>query len=234
MSRLVIALIGLLAAGLAGTARAGSETFANFSYSGSTYTNGTFVGQDGSTWTYFQCRGNKFINAPTPGLNKGTNLAYVASGTITGGCGNLSFDWMQMFTASVRVDVVINGTVRQTIEGGGQNITNHIGDLAINQAGNFTLMIRQNNKDAGQVAIDNLSWTTYGGAAPEHDQPGQPGAQVRPAIDLGRALALPAVELLDRHPQRRRRGRKAFRRRNGIGRAGRSRGRGGSGHAVHR
>lgn len=167
MSRLVIALIGLLAAGLAGSARAGSETFANFPEISSTYANGTFLGQDGSTWTYFQCRGNKFINAPTPGLNKGTNLAYVASGTITGGCGNLSFDWMQMFTASVRVDVVINGTVRQTIEGGGQNITNHTGDLAINQAGNFTLMIRQNNKDAGQVAIDNISWTTYGGAAPE-------------------------------------------------------------------
>ncbi|HRT06385.1 MAG TPA: endonuclease [Kiritimatiellia bacterium] len=147
---------------------AGFETFDNFPETGSTYTNGSFLGQDGSTWTYVQCRGNKIIGAPrTPGLNKGTNLAYVASGTITGGCGTLSFDWMQLFTATVGVDVVVNGTVRHTIVGGPQNATNHAVDLPINQAGNFTLMLRQNNKDAGQVAVDNLAWTSYGGTAPE-------------------------------------------------------------------
>lgn len=156
-----------LAAGTAASA-AGFEDFDHFPETGSTYTNGSFLGQDGSTWTYVQCRGNKIIGAPrTPGLNKGTNLAYVASGTIAGGCGNLSFDWMQMFTSSVRVDVVVNGTVRHTLAGGPQNATNHAVDLPINQAGNFTLMLRQNNKDAGQVAVDNLAWTSYGGAAPE-------------------------------------------------------------------
>ena len=114
-----------LAAGTAPARAAGFENFNNFPESGSTYTNGSFLGQDGSTWTYVQCRGNKIIGAPrTPGLNKGTNLAYVASGTITGGCGNLSFDWMQMFTTTVDVDVVVNGTVRHTLVSTAQNVTN--------------------------------------------------------------------------------------------------------------
>lgn len=160
-------LVAAMVAACAHPVSAGLESFTHFPETGSTYADGAFTGQDGSTWTYRQCRGNKVIQAPTPGLNKGTNLAYVASGTLTGGCGTLAFDWMQLFTATVSVDVVINGTLRQTVNGGGQNITNHAGNLPINQAGNFTLMIRQNNKDAGQVAIDNLSWTTYGGAAPE-------------------------------------------------------------------
>ena len=145
----------------------GFEDFAHFPETGSTYNNGSFPGRDGSTWTYLQCRGNKVIAAPTPGLNKGTNLAYVASGTLTGGCGTLSFDYMQMFTSSVRVDVIVNGTIRPpVVTGGVQNITNHA-SLDIHQAGNFTLMIRQSSKDSGQVAIDNIRWTSYGGADPE-------------------------------------------------------------------
>ena len=149
------------------TAAAGTENFAHFPETGSIYNNGSFPGQDGSSWSYVQCRGNKVIQAPTPGLNKGTNLAYVASGILTGGCGALSFDWMQMFTSSVRVDVVVNGITRHTIQGGGQNITNHSSNLVINVGGNFTLKIQQSNKDAGQVAIDNIVWTSYGGSAPE-------------------------------------------------------------------
>ena len=146
---------------------AGTENFTHFPETGSASTNGSFLGQDGSTWSYVQCRGNKVIQAPTPGLNKGTNLAYVASGILTGGCGTLSFDWMQMFTATVSVDVVVNGITRHTIKGGGQNITNHSSNLVLNVGGNFTLKIQQSNKDAGQVAIDNIVWTSYGGTPPE-------------------------------------------------------------------
>lgn len=171
MSRVFHLACLLLALGLcAGSARpcsaAGTENFANFPETGSTYNSSNFLGQDGSTWTYVECRGNKFINAPTPGLKNSTN-AYVASGVITGGCGTLSFDWMQMFTATVRVDVVINGTARPfALTGGAQNVICH-SEVSVNQAGNFSLLIRQHDKDAGQVTIDNLVWTSYGGAAPE-------------------------------------------------------------------
>ena len=43
----------------------GTETFANFPETGNSYQDGTFLGQDGSTWTYWQCRGDQTI-IPTP------------------------------------------------------------------------------------------------------------------------------------------------------------------------
>jgi endonuclease I len=65
------------------------------------------------------------------------------------------------------VDVVVNGTVRYTLSSTVQNATNHSGDLAIHVGGAFTLKFVQNHFGAGQVAIDNIAWTSYGGAAPE-------------------------------------------------------------------
>ncbi len=156
-----------LLSGLPAAFGVGFENFNNYPVTGSTYVNGSFLGQDGSTWTYVQCRGNKVINAPTPGLHKGTTPpASVASGTISNGCGTLEFDWMQLFTGAVNLDVLVNDTVRQTVTGGVQNVTNHFGPVAINVGGNFTLKFQQHDAQAGQVAIDNVAWTSYGGAAP--------------------------------------------------------------------
>lgn len=166
MPRCPVFLIALICA--AG-AWAGTEDFVNFPVTGSSYTDGTFTGRDGSTWTFVQCRGDKLINSPTPGMHKGTTpAASVESGTLTGGCGTISFDYMRMFTSTAVVDVVINGTIRHTVTGtAGQNVVTNTGPLTINQGGNFTLKIVQNNFSAGQVAIDNITWTTYGGSAPE-------------------------------------------------------------------
>ncbi len=159
----------LFAAALLGGATAGfadgNETFANFPETGSGYNSGTFLGQDGSTWTYVQCRGNKVIDAPTPGLGNGTTLAYVGSTNLAGGCGTLAFDYMQMFTSTSLVDVIVNGTVYGPFRSGGQNIVMHADPLDIHVGGVFSLMIRQNNKDSGQVAIDNIVWTSYDGGA---------------------------------------------------------------------
>lgn len=162
-----MAVLLLCATCLTRPVRAGSEDFANFPETGSSYGSGTFTGQDGSTWTYLQCRGNKVINAPTPGLNDEAPLAYVKSGALSGGCGTLSFEYKQLFTHTSVVDVVVNDTVRYTLNSGAQHVTNHSGNLSINVGGNFTLKFIQNNIQSGQVAIDNISWTPYGGAAPE-------------------------------------------------------------------
>ena len=161
-------LAALFLAGAPQVRADGFEDFANFSAGGS-YTNGTFLGRDGSTWTFVQCRGDKVINSPTPGLHKGKiPPASVESGAMAGGCGTLSFDYMKMYASTVQLDVVVNGTVRHTIVGtASQNVVAATGPLVVNQGGNFTLKFVQNNSDAGQVAIDNVSWTSYGGADPE-------------------------------------------------------------------
>ncbi len=146
----------------------GFEDFINYPETGNSSYSGTFTGRDGSTWTYTNCRGDRPIAAPTPGLNKGSSpLASIESGAITGGCGILSLDFKQLYTATACIDVVVNGTVRRTLTSTTQHVTNHSGDIAINVGGNFTLKFVQNNFNAGQVGIDNVSWTSYGGAEPE-------------------------------------------------------------------
>ena len=162
-------LVGLALLAFAGGAWAdGAENFDHFPVTGGSYSNGVFLGQDGSTWTFTQCRGNILIGPPrTPTLDKGSfPSASIASGLLAGGCGNLTFDWMRVQT-NCNFDILVNGAVRHTLTGGVQNVTIHAGPLAINASGDFTLEIRQHDSRAGQVAIDNLAWTSYGGAAPE-------------------------------------------------------------------
>ena len=164
----LLVAVGLCAGSPRPCAAAGTENFNGFTVTTNSYLSGTFTGQDGSTWTYTKCQGSKIITPPyTPGLAKGTPLAYVESGAIAGGCGTLSFDWMQMFNATVSVDVVVNGTLRGTISNGTQNVVSNTGPLDINVGGTFTLRIQQHGSQSSQVAIDNIVWTSYGGAAPE-------------------------------------------------------------------
>ena len=164
--RCLALVAAVLLAGASQAQAAGFENFNNFPVTGSTYSDGTFLGQDGSTWSYTQCQGSKVIVAPTPGLAKGgPPLAFVGSSNLVGGCGTLSFDWMQMYPTTVSVDVVVNDSVYHTITGGAQNTTNHAGPLDVHVGGVFSLAIRQHSSASGQVAIDNVEWTSYDGSA---------------------------------------------------------------------
>jgi hypothetical protein len=147
----------------------GLENFDNYPETQNAYHNGTFTGQDGSTWTYNQCRGDSAINAPTPTLGKGrTPTAEVYSGTIHGGCGTLSFDYKQVFSTNVSLDVFVNNilltTVTSTSE---QGIVKNSGTINVNAAGDFVLDFKQSSTTAGQCAIDNISWTGNSTILPE-------------------------------------------------------------------
>jgi hypothetical protein len=147
----------------------GLENFNNYPETQNAYHNGTFTGQDGSTWTYNQCRGDSVIIAPTPTLGKGrTPTAEVFSGTIHGGCGTLSFDYKQVFSTNVALDVFVNGilltTVTSTSEEG---VLKNSGTINVNTAGDFVLDFKQNSTSSGQCAIDNISWTGNSTVLPE-------------------------------------------------------------------
>jgi len=148
----------------AGTAMGqGLETFANFAWTGATYTNGTFLGQDGSLWTYIQCSGNKPIVAPSPCLGSGrTPTSEVYSGIITGGIGTLSFDWMKAYSTDVNLDVYVNDTLVKTVTGGTTGQPQTEGPFPINIDGDFVLRFVQKTKSAGQVSLDNIAWSAYG------------------------------------------------------------------------
>ena len=147
----------------------GLENFNNYPETTNAYHNGTFTGQDGSTWSYNQCRGDSAINAPTPTMGKNrTPTGEVFSGTIHGGCGTLNFDYKQVFTTSVSLDVFVNGILLTTVTTTNEiGIVKNSGNINVNAAGDIVFDFKQNSTAAGQCAIDNISWTGNSTVLPE-------------------------------------------------------------------
>jgi len=144
----------------------GLETFDNLNLSGNSYADGSFTGQDGSSWTYVQCRGDYDItgNAIMIGRNR-TPQSNFSSGIIGGGIGTLSFDYMQAFSTSVNMNVLVNDELVGNVTSDGQQeeiLSSEV--FTVNVEGPFVLKFINVNNGDGQVVIDNISWTGYQGS----------------------------------------------------------------------
>lgn len=144
------------------TVYAYTETFDNFPESGSSYQNGSFTGDDGSLWTYQQCRGDISIDGRSPCMAKTSLEASLTSGTISGGISNLSFQYMQAYSSDVSLDLYVNDQfIRTFTTSSEQNIVKESGPLTVNIEGDVVIRLKQNNSTSGQVAVDNISWNGY-------------------------------------------------------------------------
>lgn len=143
----------------------GLETFDNFPATGSSYQDGTFLGQDGSEWIYVQCRGDVEITGKALMLGRNrTPQSNVYSGTIANGIGTLSFDFMQAFSANVNLNVLVNNEVVGNVTSSGeQNIIKNSGEFEVNISGDFVIKFISVNNGDGQVVIDNVTWTSASG-----------------------------------------------------------------------
>jgi len=143
----------------------GFENFNNYSGSSGHYHNGSFIGQDGSTWTYKQCRSDRPIISPSPCLGKARDTtARVISGTLYNGCGILSFDYKQAYSTAVNLDVYVNSVkVGNVTSPGGTGDTSNVhnsGSIPVNIRGAFFFeFIQADSTGSGQVTIDNINWT---------------------------------------------------------------------------
>jgi hypothetical protein len=141
------------------------EAFDNYPETGTSYNSGNFLGQDGSTWTYVKCAGASggHIDPPTPYLGKDRDpQSEIYSGTISGGIGILNFDYKQVFSTNVNLNVMINDVVVGNVTSNNQQgeVLNS-GNITVEVEGDFVIkFINENNSD-GQVAIDNVSWTMF-------------------------------------------------------------------------
>jgi hypothetical protein len=145
----------------------GNENFDGFVSATSSYVDGTFTGQDGSTWTHTQCRGDVAINsnALMIGRNR-TPQSETFSGTISGGVGTISFNYMQAFGTNVNLNVLVNDVVVGNVTSTGEaNIVKASGVITVNQPGDVVIKFRNVNNSDGQVVIDDVVWTGYTGAA---------------------------------------------------------------------
>jgi hypothetical protein len=143
----------------------GLENFNNYVGSGSHYHNGTFTGQDGSTWTYNQCRSDRPVISPSPCLGKARDTtARVWSGTLHNGCGTFNFDYKQAYSTAVDLDVYINDVkFCNVISPGGTGDTANVhnsGSVNVSIPGDFVIkFIQADSTTSGQVTIDNIAWT---------------------------------------------------------------------------
>lgn len=145
----------------------GNETFDNFPSTTSSYVNGTFDGQDGSTWTFTQCRGDVQITGQSIMIGRNrTPQSEFFSGTITGGVGTLSFNYLQAFSTNVNLDVLVNDIVVGNVTSSGEpSVIKSSGTITVNQPGDVVIKFRNVNNSDGQVVIDDLVWTGFEGAA---------------------------------------------------------------------
>ncbi|GAB1405233.1 hypothetical protein MASR1M74_24130 [Lentimicrobium sp.] len=146
----------------AATAYDNVETFDNFGATGTSYSTGTFIGQDGSTWNYIQARGDYEITEKALMLGRNRNpQSEVYSGTIGGGIQILNFDYMQAFSNNVNLNVLVNNVVVGNVTSSNEkDKIKNSGDIAVNVTGNFVLKFINVNNNDGQVVIDNISWNS--------------------------------------------------------------------------
>jgi len=170
MKKLYILLVAILATTF--SFGQGSEDFTNLAAGGS-YSDGNFVGNNSVTWTYTQSRDAVENNGGLPNagqmpslmLRRVSSSSTIISSTVSGGIADFSVKLYKQFTGGGdrQVELFING-VSKGMSTAFDDYNEHIFTVTgINVGGDITIEIR--NVAAKQIAIDDISWTAYAGAA---------------------------------------------------------------------
>jgi len=167
MKKTTLFLFFALLTSIAGFAQ-GHETFDNFVTSGNSYQDGTFLGQDGSTWEYVQARGDadSDVNSGNQALMLGRNRnpqSFLKSGTISNGIETLQFSYRKAFSNDVNLEVYVNDILVSTVTTNGEEEVMDSGEIEVNIEGDVIISF-QNPSGGGQVNIDDIIWTAMGEA----------------------------------------------------------------------
>ena len=141
----------------------GTETFDNFPSTTSSYIDGDFIGQDGSTWDFIQCRGDVQITGQSIMIGRNrTPQAEFNSGSISGGIGTIQFNYLQAFGTNVDLNVLVNDIlVGNVTSSGEQGIVKASPTFTVEQPGTAVIKFINANNSDGQVVIDDVVWTGF-------------------------------------------------------------------------
>jgi hypothetical protein len=148
----------------------GLEDFTN-SNATTSYADGSFVGNNGITWTYVQSRdengdaNNSGINGKALMLRRVADNSSVTSESISGGIGNFSVKLYKGFTSNNdrQVELFINGVSKGTSTPF-NDYNEHVFTVDnINVTGEIVIQIK--NVTAYQVIVDDITWTEYSGGS---------------------------------------------------------------------
>jgi hypothetical protein len=155
----------------------GLETFGNFTYAETSYTDGSFVGDGGITWNYFHVTGSvsgandNSIDGNGMILRRSAVPSRIVSASIPNGIGNFSVQMRKAYTSAgdrqlalyINNIWVADSQIFGSAQGGDPTVHEFVVN-GVNVPGDFTLEIRniQGGDINRQVTIDNISWTAYG------------------------------------------------------------------------
>jgi hypothetical protein len=165
-------VLGLLLFSMSGWAQ-GFESFNNSSATAS-YLDGSFIGDNGFTWTFGHSRDESTFPITGKGLMLRRASDSYLEAVIPGGIGTFSFEYRKAFTGtSVRqLELIINGVqVATTPEFGPTEPDPTIYSFTVNNVnseGNVTVKIKNvgTTTTNRQTVIDNIEWTGYSGGTP--------------------------------------------------------------------
>jgi len=136
-----------------------TETFTNAPDIKDTYSNTSWTGDGGSSWTATLARTDQPLNGKAICLKKDAS-AYVQSGTITGGCGSVSFKVKRGFTTVETGTITLFINSNQVGQPFTYNETEQTATFSnINIAGNFVIKLLNNG--GARPVINDVSWTNY-------------------------------------------------------------------------
>ncbi|HNQ67428.1 MAG TPA: T9SS type A sorting domain-containing protein [Bacteroidales bacterium] len=154
----------------------GMETFENSEIAaGVSYTDGSFIGDEGFTWNYYHCRDTGAFPINNRGIMlRRASVSYLESETISGGIASFQLEMRKAFTSTSerQLELYINGELKGTSQVFGTvepDITVYTFSVTdINVPGDFTIKIKNvGSTDVNrQAVIDNISWTGYQGTDP--------------------------------------------------------------------
>ncbi|NDI36484.1 chitobiase/beta-hexosaminidase C-terminal domain-containing protein [Chengkuizengella sediminis] len=141
------------------------ETLSNSDAPGNTYADGSFVGDNGITWSYVSARDESGYGIDENGLmlrNADSNSSIVSE-VIPDGIGSFSVNLKKAFTGAGnrQVELFINGESKGTSEAFDDNDVHTFSVDEMNIAGDVEIKIV--NTTAKQVVIDNITWSSFDG-----------------------------------------------------------------------
>src|SRR5699024_1005499 len=148
----------------------GNENFENADLPGS-YSDGTFIGESGLTFTYAESRNQADYPIDGEGLLLRRASDSYLEWTVPDGVGSISFEYRKAYTGgSIRqLELLVNGNQLATTpefgEGSGEQTEIYTFTESVNLEGEVTLKIKNVGTTTGNrhSVIDNISWT----AAPD-------------------------------------------------------------------
>lgn len=145
----------------------GSESFTNLSATSSSYTAGSYTGDNMLSWTFSGARkvtSNDNITATSVGFGEsGTRKISANSGA--NGVGTLTYTVRSYFTSGTAsnrtLEVYVNGTNVDTYTLAAMN-TNYTRTVNVNVSGDVLIEFR--SVGSKQIVLDDVSWTQFSGS----------------------------------------------------------------------